>query len=611
MIANAAHAMPFGAEVRSDGSVRFRLWAPSVAAVQVEIEGTALLPMEATGVGWFACTTDRARPGSRYRFVLPDGLKVPDPASRFQPDDVNGPSQVVDPGAYAWRATGWRGRPWHETALYELHVGTFTPEGTYRAATAKLDHLRDLGVTAVELMPLSDFPGTRNWGYDGVLPFAPDGAYGTPDELKALVDAAHERGLMVFLDVVYNHFGPEGNYLNAYARPFFTDRHHTPWGAAINVDGEGSATVRDFLIHNALYWLEEYRFDGLRFDAVHAIIDDSDRRFLNELAERVQATIGRTRPVHLVLENDDNASRLLEPGADRFTAQWNDDYHHVAHVLATGEKGGYYEDYAGDPAGAMARALAEGFVYQGDPSPYRDGERRGSPSAHLSPLAFVVFLQNHDQIGNRALGERLAVLAEPRRLHALATVTLLAPAVPMLFQGEEWGERRPFNFFCDFHGDLADAVREGRRREFAKFPEFADPRARERIPDPNARATFERSKLDWGAPTRDPHAGWLAFTKTLLRTRAADVMPRLGGMRGGGSLAWRRGAAFAVAWTLSDGSALTLLANLGDAAVDMVSGGVTRPAGRLLAASEDAAAEDVAHGRIAGWTALWFLGNAD
>ncbi|HYD65304.1 malto-oligosyltrehalose trehalohydrolase [Azospirillum sp.] len=605
MTANA-HAMPFGAEVRPDGSVRFRLWAPTVPAVQVEIEGAENLPMAATGAGWFECATDRARPGSRYRFVLPDGLKVPDPASRFQPDDVNGPSQVVDPGAYRWQATGWRGRPWHEAVLYELHVGTFTAEGTYRAAIAKLDHLKDLGVTAVELMPLSDFAGTRNWGYDGVLPFAPDGAYGTPEELKALVDAAHARGLMMFLDVVYNHFGPEGNYLHAYAAPFFTDRHHTPWGAAINVDGQGSATVRDFFIHNALYWLEEYRFDGLRFDAVHAIIDDSDRRFLNELAERVQGTIGRERPIHLVLENDDNAARLLEPGADRFTAQWNDDYHHVAHVLATGESGGYYADYAGDPVGAMARALAEGFVYQGDPSPYRDGERRGSPSAHLPPLAFVNFLQNHDQIGNRALGERLAVLAEPRRLRALATVTLLAPPVPMLFQGEEWGERRPFNFFCDFQGDLADAVREGRRREFAKFPEFVDPQARARIPDPNAPATFEGSKLDWDAPTRDPHAGWLSFTRALLRTRAAEVMPRLAGVRGGGSVAWRRGAAFAMAWTLGDGGALTLLANLGDAAVE----GVECPAGRLLAASEEGAGDDVAHGRIAGWTALWFLEDA-
>jgi len=598
----SVHAMPFGAEVRPDGTVRFRLWAPTVPSVALQLDGGEALPMRAAGEGWFELTTDRVGPGARYHYVLPDGLKVPDPASRFQPDDVHGPSQVVDPGGYRWRNTGWHGRPWHEAVLYELHVGTFTPEGTYRAVIDRLDHLVELGVTAVELMPLADFAGTRNWGYDGVLPFAPDAAYGTPDDLKALVDAAHGRGLMVFLDVVYNHFGPEGNYLNAYAGSFFTDRHETPWGAAINYDGAAGRHVREFFIHNTLYWLEEYRFDGLRFDAVHAIADDSDPDILVELAERVQDTVGRERLVHLVLENDDNAARYLERDdttARHFTAQWNDDYHHVAHVLATGEQGGYYEDYARDPVGRMARALAEGFVYQGDASPYRDGERRGEPSAHLTPLAFVNFLQNHDQIGNRAFGERLAELAAPRRLRALMTATLLGPAVPMLFMGEEWGERRPFNFFCDFGGDLAQAVRDGRRREFAKFPEFADESARARIPDPTAVQTFEGSRLDWEARTRDPHADWLAFVRDLLRVRNAELAPRLNGV-GAGTVVWRRDAAFAVSWPLADGASLLLLANFGDADVE----GVAKRPGRLLGASGPEVAERLADGALPGWSAL-------
>ncbi|MBY0396522.1 MAG: malto-oligosyltrehalose trehalohydrolase, partial [Thermoleophilia bacterium] len=397
------------------------------------------------------------------------------------------------------RDAAWRGRPWHETVLYELHLGTFTPEGTFRAAIDKLDHLVDLGVTAVELMPVSDFPGRWNWGYDGVLPFAPDSAYGRPEDLKALVDAAHERGLMVFLDVVYNHFGPEGNYLGAYARSFFTDRHHTPWGEAINVDGPDSPVVRDFFIHNALYWIEEFHLDGLRFDAVHAIPDDSDKPFLEELAERVAALTGGRRHVHLVLENDDNAARFLErdgTGPRWFTAQWNDDLHHALHAAASGEAGGYYADYAGDPA-KLARALAEGFAFPGDPSAYRAGEPRGEPSAHLPATAFVGFLQNHDQIGNRALGERITAIAPPEAVRAATAISLLGPQIPLLFMGEEWAAPQPFPFFADFGGDLADAVRDGRRAEFAGFPAFQDPASRDRIPDPAAEATVRSATLDW------------------------------------------------------------------------------------------------------------------
>ncbi len=607
MTAHYAHAMPFGAALQPDRSVRFGLWAPSAAAVSVALDDGALLPMEPSADGWFELTTDAATAGSRYRFRLPDGREVPDPASRFQPDDVTGPSLVVDPAAYAWRNAAWRGRPWREAVVYELHVGTFTPEGTYRAAMDRLDHLADLGVTAVELMPLSDFPGARNWGYDGVLPFAPDGVYGAPEDLKALIDACHDLGMMAFLDVVYNHFGPEGNHLGAYAGAFFTDRHHTPWGAAINVDGAESRPVREFFIHNALYWLNEYRFDGLRLDAVHAIIDDSDPDLLTELAERVNAAIGRDRLVHLILENDANEARRLErDGAGRprlYTAQWNDDFHHAAHVLATGEGGGYYADFMADAPARMARALAEGFVYQGEPSSFRGGERRGEPSAHLPPVAFVNFLQNHDQIGNRAFGERLTELAPSRRVEALLAATLLAPGIPMLFQGEEWGERRPFYFFCHFHGDLAQAVRDGRRREFAGFPQFADESARERIPDPVDEATFLACKLDWDEPKRPAHAARLAYVKTLLAVRAAEIAPRLDGAASGGRATMRGGGAFDVVWMLGDGAALTLVANLGDDPAQ----GVPNPSGRVLAESDAGLAGELALGRLPGWSVVWTL----
>ncbi|HEY6248777.1 MAG TPA: alpha-amylase family glycosyl hydrolase, partial [Candidatus Angelobacter sp.] len=340
--------MPFGAECTPDGQVRFRLWAPKARRINLclarETEDRCL-PLTATD-GWFELITDLAAPETRYQFEIDGGLKVPDPASRFQPDDVHGPSEVVDPSSFAWGDQLWRGRPWEDAVLYELHVGTFSPEGTFAAVEPRLEYLAGLGVTAVELMPLADFPGTRNWGYDGVFPFAPDSRYGRPDQLKHLIQTAHHVGLMVFLDVVYNHFGPEGNYLREYAPQFFTDRYRTPWGEAINYDGPGSRTVRDFFIHNALYWLSEYHFDGLRFDAVHQIFDQSPRHFLNELAETVRGALGQDRFVHLVLENDDNAARYLKRGlkneARLYTAQWNDDFHHALHLAITGESDGYY-----------------------------------------------------------------------------------------------------------------------------------------------------------------------------------------------------------------------------------------------------------------------------
>ena len=562
------HAMPFGAELAAD-RCRFRLWAPSAKRVDLVLDGISH-PLSAAADGWYERTI-AARAGSRYRFRVDGGQEVPDPASRFQPDDVHGPSEVIDPTAFAWKDEGWRGRVWEEAVVYELHVGSFTAAGNFNGVRDRLDHLVDLGVTAIELMPLADFPGQRNWGYDGVLPYAPDSRYGRPEDLKELVQAAHARGLMVLLDVVYNHFGPEGNYLSLYAAPFFTDRHQTPWGAAINFDGPGSRVVRDYYIHNALFWLEEYHFDGLRLDAVHAIHDDSAPSILEEIADAVGRGPGAQRRVHLVLENDDNAARYFTRTADGkprwYTAQWNDDVHHAFHVLGTGETGGYYGDYAADPVASLGRCLAEGFAYQGEPSPYRDGARRGEPSNDLPPTAFVSFLQNHDQIGNRAFGERLSQLAEPDRLKALTAILLLAPSPPLLFMGQEWAARQPFPFFCDFGPELARAVTEGRRKEFARFPEFNDEQARRRIPDPSDAETFQQAILDWSVLSAgaSPANAALKLHRELLALRAQSLVPRLAGIRAGGHyrVIDRRG--LAVTWSLADNDELSLLANLSSA----------------------------------------------
>ena len=558
------HLMPHGAEIASDGRVRFRLWAPGIPQVVLAIEGGPSLPLQPLDGGWHELLTDEARPGTLYRFRLPDGMLVPDPASRFQPDDVHGPSEVIDPTEFAWTG-GFAGRPWHEAVVYELHVGTFTDAGTFAAATERLDHLLALGVTAVEVMPVADFPGTRNWGYDGVLPYAPDSSYGRPADFKRFVAEAHARGIMVILDCVYNHFGPDGNFLPVYAPAFFTDRHKTPWGAAINYDGERSRAVRDFAVENALYWLEEFDLDGLRLDAVHAILDDGPTHLLDELALAVHA-MRRERPTHLILENEDNAASRLRRTAEgqpaTFTAQWNDDVHHVLHVAATGEDSGYYKDYAGR-TDLLGRALAEGFAYQGETMPYR-GETRGEASASLPPLAFVAFIQNHDQIGNRAFGDRLTtIVKDPARLRAISAIVLLLPQVPMLFMGEEWGERAPFPFFCDCSGDLADAVRQGRRDEFKRFPEFADPAQRDRIPDPLADATFRSGKLGWSAVD----AAALERTRSLLELRRRVILPLLPHIRRGGVHEVLGEGAVTVRWDAGEAGGLVLDANLSDTAV--------------------------------------------
>ncbi len=621
------HAMPFGAETGFQGT-RFRLWAPTVAdgggGVDLcltdptlgpdGVQGPGqdrLLPMTPLGNGWFERVAGDVREGQLYRFQVPDGgggtLRVPDPASRFQPFGVHGPSEVIAPDAFSWTDTGWSGRPWEEAVLYELHVGTFTERGTYQGVLDKLDHLVDLGVTALELMPLAACPGSRDWGYDGVGLFAPTCAYGRPDQLKYLIDSAHRRDLMVFLDVVYNHFGPEGNYLHAYAKRFFDESRHTPWGAALNFDQAGSRTVRDFFIHNALYWLEEFHMDGLRLDAVHAIADDGAPTILEELAERVRLGPGAHRHIHLVLENDDNGAHLLRrEGAGRprhYTAQWNDDIHHAFHVLLTGEHGGYYRDYADASAAHLARCLAEGFAYQGEPSAHRDDTPRGEPSADLPPTAFVAFTQNHDQIGNRALGERLDRLTAPEAVEASLAVLLLAPQPPLLFMGQEWGATTPFLFFCDMGDDLADAVREGRRDEFRAFPEFSAPAARERIPDPLDPKTMEDSRLDWRDVDRGRHGRRLALVRRLLALRAREIVPRLAGAPTGKARASARpDAVIEAAWPLGDGATLRLLANLSATQRKVAA----MPAGHVLFDTRGAPPR-TARGTLPPWAVIWTL----
>ncbi|HUK48513.1 MAG TPA: malto-oligosyltrehalose trehalohydrolase, partial [Terriglobales bacterium] len=495
---------------------------------------------------------------------------------------------------------------WDEAVIYELHVGTFTPEGTFAAAEKKLDYLADLGVTAIELMPLASFPGERDWGYDGVLPYAPAACYGRPEDLKRFIDAAHARSLMVFLDVVYNHFGPEGNCLGLYAPQFFTERHHTPWGKAINFDGPCSRTVRDFFIHNALYWLEEYRFDGLRLDAVHAILDDSKPNILTELAETVHMRFENERYVHLVLENAENeASYLQRDNQQRprlYTAQWNDDIHHALHVLLTGEKDGYYSDYANNPAWHLGRCLSEGFSYQSERSAFGGGAKRGELSRDLPPDAFVSFLQNHDQIGNRALGERITTLCDPDALKTAMSILLLAPSPPLIFMGEEFGATTPFLFFCDFGPELAQKVRDGRRAEFARFEQFNSPEAQAKIPDPNRAETFLRSKLDWKSLGHSPHREWLDFYREVLRCRREKIVPLIKNIAvGRARFEVLREDAVRVEWPLSNKDKLELIANLGTSEFMLRN----KPVGKLLYVTSEHHESDWKE--IPALTAAWFL----
>ncbi len=611
-MARRQHDMPFGAATGADGSTRFRLWAPAASGVELVLSGPsgpADLVMGPREGGWFELTVPDIGAGARYAYRIDGGLVVPDPASRCNPDDVHAASMVVDPAAFVWEDDGWRGRPWTEAVIYELHVGTFTAAGNFAGVAERLDHLAELGITAIELMPVAEFPGRRNWGYDGVMPFAPDAAYGTPEGLKQLVQSAHARRIMVLLDVVYNHFGPEGNYLHVYAPQFFDARRQTPWGAAIDFDGAHARTVRDFFIHNALYWLEEYHLDGLRLDAIHAIVDESQPDIVAEIARAVRDGPGGGRHVHLVLENDNNQARYLgrdETGRPLLaTAQWNDDVHHAFHILLTGERDGYYADYADRPLWYLGRCLAEGFGYQGEASRYRDGAARGESSVHLPAAAFVNFLQTHDQVGNRAFGERIGALAPAAAVDAALACLLLSPAPPMLFMGEEFDASAPFLYFCDFGAELARAVTNGRRDEFGRFARFRDPAVRDAIPDPNDPATARRSTLDWRETACSLHRERLALCRRLLALRRQFIAPRLGGARPSGTFDCMSAHLLAVRWTLDVDSHLHLLANLGPEPVRR-----SRPPGRAVYASDPAPAGRGSEDELAPWAVVWTLENA-
>jgi maltooligosyltrehalose trehalohydrolase len=582
----------FGARLTADGA-SFRLWAPAAQRVDLLLEKS--FPLQRSRDGWFRADIAGVKAGARYKFRIDDEIDVPDPASAFQPDDVFGPSEVIDHAGFPWRASDWRGRPWQEVVLIETHVGTFTREGTYRAMIDKLDHLVASGITALELMPLADFAGSRGWGYDGVLWYAPDSAYGRPDDLKTLIDEAHLRGLMVFLDVVYNHFGPEGNYLGRYAPTFFTDAQ-TPWGSVIDYR---LPQVRAFAIENALNWLDEYRFDGLRFDAVNNIFEPGDVPLLHDLSLAVGNLAAETgRHIHLVLENGDNIASLLDPTQEpprgKYRGQWNDDYHHAWHVLLTGEAQGYYGDYQRSPRRDLARALGSGFVYQGEAAAFWGGKPRGEPSGTLPPSAFVNFLQNHDQIGNRAFGDRLESIADPKAIEAALAITLLAPITPMLFMGEEWGSKVPFPFFCDFHGNLADAVRQGRRKEYDwAYAKFGD-----EVPDPLDAATFQSAVLDWDARNQPAGKRRLALVRELLAIRQREITPRLAGAAFGDAQTADNGLLTA-SWRIGDGAMLRLTANL---SVNEMVRTSTQTTGTPMWGGEPGE-------RIPPWSVFWHIGG--
>lgn len=577
----------WGARVLDNGGVRFCLWAPAQGRVDLVL-GERELAMRDCGGGWFEVETDLAGPGDAYRFRLADGTAIADPASRAQAGDVEGPSLVVDHSAYRWRADNWTGRPWEEAVLYELHIGTFTPEGTFSAARERLAHIRDLGVTAVEIMPVAHFAGRRGWGYDGVLHHAPYSTYGTPDELKAFVDAAHEAGLMVLLDVVYNHFGPVGNRLPQLAPQFLDLDRTTPWGASIAFE---QPAVRRYFIESARQWICDYRFDGLRLDAIEQIADNSETHFLLELAGELRAAAGE-RHLHLVVEDQFSRRGLLRRGPDgkarHYTAGWNDEFHHALHVVATGETKGHYVHFARDPYGLLRKAVAEGFATV-DPS--RD-TLRPVPGGLLPPNVHVNFLQNHDQVGNRAFGDRLSTLVEPALLEVLTALLMLSPAAPLLFMGEEYGERRPFHFFADFAAEVAHATRLGRREEAENFGGLPPGRTVDDLPDPLDEESFYSSRLDWPRAASKGGRRHMARLKALARLRRQFVEPLLAkGGRVAPKILPAEDGVLAVDWAFADAT-LQIRANL-------TAG--TKPAPKLTAAPFHAVPEGVAQaGALSG-----------
>jgi maltooligosyltrehalose trehalohydrolase len=511
--------LDLGARLLDPSSVGFRVWAPRARSVGVHIMGgdRPVVSLSPADDGYFEGFAAGVTPGDLYRYVLDGHLERPDPASRSQPQGVHGPSEVIDPGTFRWSDGRWRGLPLDRMIIYELHVGTFTPQGTFDAIIPHLDYLRaDLGVTAIELMPVAQFPGARNWGYDGVYPFAPQSSYGGPAGLKRLIDACHAKDLAVILDVVYNHLGPEGNYLADFA-PYFTDRYRTPWGQAINYDGPDSDEVRRYVVNNALYWVSEYHVDGLRLDAIHGIFDFGARHILEELAEAVHTQAERLgRIVPVLAESDLNDARVITPvteGGYGLDGQWSDDFHHALHTVLTGERMGYYEDFG--RLDQLATAIREGFVYAGQRSAFRH-RRHGNSARRRPPAQLVVSAQNHDQVGNRVRGDRLAATVPHEALKVAAATLLLGPNVPLLFMGEEYAETAPFQYFVS-HGDpaLVDAVRRGRAEEFVAFGWGGD------VPDPQSPDTFERSRLTRNRPRTRQQEVLLSWYRALIDLRVS------------------------------------------------------------------------------------------
>ncbi|ARS35949.1 malto-oligosyltrehalose trehalohydrolase [Pontibacter actiniarum] len=509
-----------GAHFTPDKGTVFTVWAPKAEKVEVLLHKPEPIqvPLQREAMGYWTALSEFATPGTRYTFVLDGETQRPDPASHFQPDGVHEPSAVVDHHAFAWTDKKWKNLPLHEYIIYELHVGTFTPEGTFESMIERLPELKELGVTAIEIMPVAQFPGSRNWGYDGVFPFAAQNSYGGPEGLKKLVNACHAQGLAVVLDVVYNHMGPEGNYLNDFG-PYFTDKYKTPWGTALNFDDNHADAVRNFFFQNALMWLREYHIDALRLDAVHAIYDMSAKHFLQELQEHVQELEEQLgRDFILIAESDLNDVRLINPmdrGGYGLDAQWSDDFHHVIHALFTGEQSGYYVGFG--KTDQLTKVMEKAFVYDGLYSEHRH-RTFGSSTAHNQAAQFVVCSQNHDQVGNRMLGERLSELVDYETLKVIAALVILSPYQPMLFMGEEYGERNPFLYFVS-HGDkdLIEAVRKGRREEFSAFAWQGE------APDPQSEETFERSKLTRSYTSESQQNKLREYYKRLLQLRKSTA----------------------------------------------------------------------------------------
>lgn len=511
--------VPVGALVGAHG-VTYRVWAPGhrSVAVVVGMSDPVSLALSPEPGGYWSVHHAGGRAGDRYALVVDGGKPLPDPASRWQPDGVHGPSACVDPAAFAWAAAwqrpGWQGQP-----IYELHVGTFTPEGTFRSALHKLDYLQSVGIAAIELMPLGDFPGARNWGYDGVALYAPARCYGSPDDLRALVDAAHLRGLAVILDVVYNHLGPVGNYLPQFSPHYFHSGENNAWGAALNLDGPESAGTRNFLLGNAAYWIDEFRFDGLRVDATHAIRDRSPRHFLTDLSD-----VAHARGAFLIAEDERNSPLILQGAGQAghgFDAVWADDFHHQLRVALTGIRESYFASYPGGAA-ALADTLAHGWFYRGQPYPFWQGRERGGESAPFHPSSFVVCIENHDQVGNRARGERLEHLVSPGAYRAALLLLCLGPYTPMLFMGQEWASHSPFLFFTDHAGEHGRQVAEGRQQEFARSGLNAGVTD---VPDPQDPDTFSRSKLDWDRAEETTGAETLQLVRAALVERGRFLGP--------------------------------------------------------------------------------------